>query len=62
MDLQEKMDELEYKQIDIESVKNNYKILAPEYMQGDAQQVYESLADEIAADPWKTLSEEDLPF
>jgi len=61
-DLQEKMDELEYKQIDIQIVKNNYKALAPEYMQGDAQQVYETLADEIAEDPWKTLSEEDLPF
>ena len=61
-DLQEKMNELEYKQVDIQSVKNNYKVLAPAYMQGDAQQVYESLAEEISEDPWSNLSAEELPF
>ena len=61
-DLQEKMDSLEYKVININDVKNNYKVLLPSYLQGDAQKVFESLEDETldTEDNFNWLNTNDL--
>ena len=62
-DLQAKMDELEYKTIDINDIKNNYKVLAPAYMKGDAKNVYESISSEKlsdSGDEFAWLTEDDL--
>ena len=59
-DLQEKMNTLEYKVINITDIKHNYKMLLPSYLQGDAQKVFESLNEETDEGDFNWLNTNDL--